>query len=52
MLFLLLQEASDPQPASTDSKAESYRANLDKAMQAYVKQHYPEGVVTVCEFNI
>lgn len=43
----LRKEASDVQSASVDSKAEPYRASLDKAMQAYVKQHYPEGVVTV-----
>ena len=43
----MYQEASDPQPASTDSKAEPYRSSLDKALQGYLKEHYPSGVVTV-----
>ncbi len=50
-LNIFVQEASDPQPVSADDKAESYRTSLDKAMLAYVKQHYPEGVVNV-GFNI
>lgn len=43
----MLQEASDLQPATVDEKAEPFRAALDKSMQAYIKEHYPNGVVTV-----
>ena len=30
-----------------DEKAEPFRSALDKAMQVYLKEHYPNGVVTV-----
>lgn len=30
-----------------DDKAEPFRSALDKAMQLYLKDHYPSGVVTV-----
>ena len=30
-----------------DERAEPFRAALDKAMQSYVKDHYPNGVVIV-----
>ena len=41
------QEASDPQPTAIDERAEPWRAAVEKAMQAYVKEHYPNGVLTV-----
>ncbi len=43
----LIQEASDPQPAQVDEKAEPFRAALDKSVSSYAKDHYPSGVVTV-----
>nr|WAW84884.1 CAPZA [Halisarca dujardinii] len=43
----LRKEPSDPQPASIDNRAEPYRAALEKAMQVYIKEHYPNGVLTV-----
>lgn len=47
IIQLSLQEASDPQPITVDEKAERYRGALDKAIQSYVKDHYPSGVVVV-----
>ena len=41
------QEASDPQPTAIDERAEPWRAAVEKAMQAYVKEHYSNGVLTV-----
>lgn len=35
------------EPTQIDTKAEPFRAALDKAMLAYTKGHYPDGVVTV-----
>ena len=48
-LFCLFftQEASEIQPESVDSEAERFRADLDKAAQEYIKEHYPDGVATV-----
>lgn len=43
----LRKESSDPQPISVDDKTESFRAALDKFIQSYVKNHYPNGVVVV-----
>ena len=43
----LRKDVVDTRPASIDNKAEPYRAALEKAMTAYVKDHYPNGVVTV-----
>ena len=42
-----MQEATDVQPTNVDEKAEPFRFALDKAMQVYLKEHYPNGVVTV-----
>ena len=46
-VLVIFQEASDPQPMPVDDRAEKYRAPLDKSIQAYVKEHYPSGVVVV-----
>lgn len=43
----LRKEATDVQPTNVDEKAEPFRTALDKAMQVYLKEHYPNGVVTV-----
>ena len=43
----LLQEASEPSSTSVDNQAEPFRAALDRSVQAYAKDHYPNGVVTV-----
>eukprot|EP00731_Ephydatia_muelleri_P001080 Em0001g1080a len=43
----LRKQASDIQSASVDETAESWRSALDKAVQAYLKDHYPSGVTTV-----
>lgn len=43
----LRKEASDPSPTSVDNQAEPWRAALDKGLQSYMKDHYPNGVVTV-----
>lgn len=32
---------------SIDDRAEPFRSSLDKAIQSYVKEHYPSGVVVV-----
>lgn len=45
----LVQEASEASTASVDNQAEPFRAALDKRVQAYLKDHYPNGVVTVSE---
>ena len=46
------QEASDPQPTGVDERAEPWRAAVDKAMQGYVKEHYPNGILTVSSWRI
>ncbi len=46
-LCMCVQEAGETQPAQVDDSAESWRAALDRALQAYVKEHYPDGIVTV-----
>ena len=46
-LCAVLQEALDPQPANVDEKAEPWRAAVERAMQGYLKEHYPNGTVTV-----
>lgn len=43
----MLQEASEPSSTSVDNHAEPFRAALDRSVQAYIKDHYPNGVVTV-----
>lgn len=43
----LRKEASEASTASVDNQAEPFRAALDKRVQAYLKDHYPNGVVTV-----
>lgn len=43
----LRKEALDPQPANVDEKAEPWRAAVERAMQGYLKEHYPNGTVTV-----
>jgi capping protein alpha len=43
----LRKEASEPSSASVDNQAEPFRAALDRSVQAYAKDHYPNGVVTV-----
>lgn len=43
----LRKEASEPQPAAVNERAEPYRAAVEKAMQMYAKDHYPNGVLTV-----
>jgi len=43
----LRKEASEPQPTGVDERAEPWRAAVDKAMQGYVKEHYPNGILTV-----
>ena len=45
--FVIVQEAGDIEPTHTDSKAEPFRAALDKAMTGYLKGHYPSGIITV-----
>ena len=42
-----VQEASEPSSTSVDNQAEPFRAALDRSVQAYAKDHYPNGVVTV-----
>ena len=46
-MLLPLQEAGESSSASVDSQSEPFRAALDKSVQAYLKDHYPNGVVTV-----
>lgn len=43
----LRKQASDIQSVSADETAEPWRSALDKAVQAYIKDHYPNGVTTV-----
>ena len=53
-IVLPFQEATDVQPTGIDEGAESWRAALDRAVQSYAKEHYPNGVVTVsvlCEVH-
>lgn len=47
VVLILLQEASEPTSATVDNHAEPFRAALDRSVQAYTKDHYPNGVVTV-----
>ena len=50
--YEFLQEALEIGPGSTDDHAEPWRAALDKALQGYLKDHYPNGVVTVSVFVV
>ncbi|CAI8010876.1 F-actin-capping protein subunit alpha-1 [Geodia barretti] len=43
----LRKEASEASSATVDDHAEPFRAALDKYVQGYVKDHYPNGIVTV-----
>jgi len=43
----LRKECSDPQSASSDAGAESWRAAIDKHVQDYVKNHYFNGTTAV-----
>jgi capping protein alpha len=47
----LRKEASEPSSATVDDHSEPFRAALDKYVQGYVKDHYPNGIVTVRHFN-
>ena len=51
-LSCFLQETGEIQAASVDNTAEPFRSALDKAMQSYVKEHYPDGIVTVSSFAV
>lgn len=48
----MLQEASEPSSTTVDNHAEPFRAALDRNVQAYIKDHYPNGVVTVSVITI
>ena len=50
MYISLKQEASEASSATVDDHAEPFRAALDKYVQGYVKDHYPNGIVTVSQF--
>ena len=41
------QEATETSSASVDDQAEPFRAAVDRSVQGYVKDHYPNGIVTV-----
>lgn len=43
----LRKEATETSSASVDDQAEPFRAALDRSVQGYVKDHYPNGIVTV-----
>ncbi|KAK4705012.1 hypothetical protein P7C70_g1194, partial [Phenoliferia sp. Uapishka_3] len=43
-LPLNLQAASDPKPVETDPDTEAIRSELDKVLEAYVSNHYNDGV--------
>ena len=47
MVHTTMQEASDTASARVDDQAEPFRAALDKSVQGYLKDHYPNGIVTV-----
>lgn len=43
----LRKEANDIEPHDTDDVSESWRSAVDDALRKYVKDHYPNGVLTV-----
>ena len=43
----LKKEASDPRSTNIDERAEPLRSAIERAVSAYAKEHYPNGVVTV-----
>lgn len=47
-----LQEASEPSSTTVDNHAEPFRAALDRSVQAYIKDHYPNGFVTVSVMTV